>query len=195
MSQIIRCYLLDCPLAGFIYKSQLSIINSFIEESHLEGDLKLYFDQISSVREERKELKRLTFEVELQDIVIVHSIYSLAVSPTQILSVLNQLFVSSTFFSIKEDLNQTTKAIDFIKVIGGIKTACRNHKFKETINLKRNLNKKSLIGRPKLDIEIRNKVLQLRARGMSYREIVNLIGRQNISKASVSRIINDERQS
>lgn len=160
-----------------------------------------YVDEgISGTSERRPSLDKLIKDARrgLFSIVIVHSIDRLGRSTKHLLNLMDEFsHYNISLISIRESLDFSTPTgqmcLVMLSAVAQLEAQLISERIKTALAVKKILAEKSKngwrCGRPPLDPELGEKVIQLRKDGKSIREISKQLG--NISKSSVSRIVKE----
>jgi DNA invertase Pin-like site-specific DNA recombinase len=163
-----------------------------------------YIDEgISGTSERRPSLDRLIKDARkgLFSIIIIHSIDRLGRSTKHLLNLMDEFrHLNISIISIRESLDFSTPtgqmALTMLSAVAQLEAQLTSERIKTALAVKKALATKTgngwRCGRPPLNSDLEEKVIQLRNDGKSIREISKLLG--NISKSSVSRIIKEMSQ-
>lgn len=165
-----------------------NLINEFIDQG------------ISGRSEKRPGLDQLIKEARQGKfkVIIIHSIDRLGRSTKHLLNLMEEFrFLNVSIISIRESLDFSTPtgqmALTMLSAVAQLEAQLTSERIKTALAVKKAIASKTnngwRCGRPPLDHELENKVIELRKEGRSIRGISKLL--ENISKSSVSRIVKE----
>lgn len=158
---------------------------------------------VSGSKESRPSLDKLIRDAKrgLFNVVIIHSIDRLGRSTKHLLNLLDELkCMNVSIISIRESLDFSTPtgqmALTMLSAVAQLETQLTSERIKTALAVKKayaiKTNNNWRCGRPPLDVDTEFKIMELRLEGKSVRNISSIIG--NVSKSSVSRIVNQMSQ-
>ncbi len=157
---------------------------------------------VSGKLDKRPELNRLLRDARLGKfkVVAIYSIDRLGRSTKHLLNLIDELsHLNVNIISIRENLDFTTPmgqmALTMISAVAQLEGQLISERIKTALKTKKLISERTnngwKCGRPSLSDEIKDDVLRLRKQGISIRKIAEMLG--NVSRSSVSRIINGQR--
>lgn len=190
-------------LLGQDVENQLHGIRALIKQRQF-NLVKEYTDTgVSGTKESRPGLDDLIRDARrgLFDVVVIHSIDRLGRSTKHLLNLLDELrSVNVSIISIRESLDFSTPtgqmALTMLSAVAQLEAQLTSERIRTALAVKKATALKNgsdwKCGRPIVDIDTEFRVMLLKLEGRSVRGISKILG--NISKSSVSRIINQMSQ-
>jgi len=162
-----------------------------------------YTDFASGTKEVRPELSRLIRDARMGKfkILIVHAIDRLGRSTKHLLNLLDELnHYGVSFISIREQLDFSSPtgkmALTMLSAVSQLERQLISERIKTALAVKKMVAQRNgsnwRCGRPSIQAHLKDKVLELRERGLSIRGISRFLNGE-ISKSSVERIIKESK--